>query len=57
MKVLHVLASEPDAITTTLLETVSEGNQVTCFELFRDEVDYDELVDLVFDHDRVISWW
>jgi hypothetical protein len=57
MKVLHVLKSEPDDILQKLMAPVSEGNEVQQFELYKGDVDYDKLIELVFDHDRVICWW
>jgi hypothetical protein len=57
MKVLHVLKSEPDEILQKLMEPVSEGNEVQQFELYKGDVDYDKLIELVFGHDKVICWW
>lgn len=57
MKLLHVLKSEPDEVVKTLMETSSEGNEVQQFELYTDDVDYDKLIELVFEHDKVICWW
>ena len=57
MKLLHVLKSEPDEIIKTLMKSSSEGNDVQQFELFAKDVDYDKLVELIFENDKVISWW
>ena len=57
MKLLHVLKSEPDEIIKTLMKSSSEGNDVQQFELFANDVDYDKLVELIFENDKVISWW
>lgn len=57
MKLLHVLKSEPDETTRMLLEPFSEGHEVRLFELYKGNVDYDELIELVFEHDQVICWW
>lgn len=57
MKLLHVLKSEPDNVIKTLMNASSEGNDVQQFELFANDVDYDKLVDLIFENDKVISWW
>lgn len=57
MKVLHVLKSEPDEIIKSMMETLSEGNEVQQFEMYKGDVDYDKLVELVFEHDKVICWW
>jgi hypothetical protein len=57
MKLLHVLKSEPDKATKTLMNASSEGNDVQQFELSANDVDYDKLVELIFEKDKVISWW
>ncbi|MCJ7684857.1 MAG: hypothetical protein MUO68_11255 [Desulfobacteraceae bacterium] len=57
MKLLHVLKSEPDNVTKTLMKASSEGNDVQQFELFAKDVDYDKLIELIFENDKVISWW
>lgn len=57
MKILHVQKSEPDEIVTKLMEPISKGNDVQQFELYKGDVDYDKLIELVFNHDKVICWW
>jgi hypothetical protein len=57
MKLLHVLKSEPDEVIKTLMQASSEGNDVQQFELFAKDVDYDKLVELIFENDKIISWW
>ncbi len=57
MKVLHVLKSEPDEIVQTLMAPLSEGNNSRRFEMYAEDVDYDKLVEMVFEHDKVICWW
>ncbi len=57
MKILHILKTEPDADTKTLIEIISKGEESTLFELYQGNVDYENLIDLIFDHDKVITWW
>jgi len=57
MKLLHVFKSEPDEGIKTLMNASSEGNDVQQFDLFAKDVDYDKLVELIFENDKVISWW
>lgn len=57
MKILHVLKSEPDAVIKKVMEPLSKGNEAREFEMYQGDVDYDKLVELVFDHDKVICWW
>ena len=58
MRTLHILKTEPDETTAALIAAFNkaEGQDT---ELIRidDSTDYDELIDLIFEHDRVISWW
>jgi hypothetical protein len=54
---LHILKSEPDENTRKLIENLSGGQEPEIFPLYKGEVDYDKLLDLIFAHDRVISWW
>lgn len=57
MKILHVLKTEPDAETDTLMRIISEGEETATFALYEADPDYGKLLDLVFDYDRTISWW
>lgn len=57
MKILHVLKSEPDNNTKTLMNLISEGEENTIFKLYDKAADYEKLIDLVFEHDKTISWW
>ena len=59
MSILHILKTKPDSNTQTLISALarSAGEDATVFELFNDQVDYDELIDLIFEHDKVVTWW
>ena len=57
MKLLHILKSDPDENTKTFIEILSEGQEAVEFGLYEDAADYDKLIDMIFEHDRVISWW
>ena len=57
MRVLHIYKTEPDQTTKTLVNILSEGQEATEFELFKDDVDYERLLDLIFEHDKVVTWW
>jgi hypothetical protein len=57
MKLLHILKSEPDDNTKTLMAILSEGNEVSEFPLYDVHVDYEALIDTIFANDKVISWW
>ena len=57
MKLLNIVKSEPDNTTQLFIEAVSEGRETSLFKLYDESPDYDALIDAIFEHDRVISWW
>jgi hypothetical protein len=57
MKLLHILKSEPDDNTHSLMAILSEGNETSRFPLYEEEADYEKLIDAIFKNDKVISWW
>ena len=57
MKILHVFKSEPDAVIKKLMEPLAKDNEAREFEMHQGDVDYDKLVEMVFEHDKVICWW
>ena len=57
MKILHILKTEPDNNTSVLMKMLSEGKEETIFHLYEGELDYEKLLDLIFENDEVISWW
>jgi hypothetical protein len=50
------MKSEPDSMTKTLMDIISQ-EEATMFMLFDDNPDYENLIDLIFENDRTISWW
>ncbi len=57
MKILHIFKIKPDAITTMLAEKISEGKEISTFELYGDDVDYDKLIEIIFEHEKIFTWW
>ena len=57
MKLLHILKSEPDKSVKTLMDMLSAGEETTVFALYENNPDYEKLIDLVFEHDKIVSWW
>ena len=57
MRLLHILKSDPDENTKTFMEILSEGEETTEFSLYEEAADYDKLIHMIFEHDRVITWW
>lgn len=57
MKILHVFRHPPDGVTRQLVEILSREREATEFPLYNTPVDYDHLIQLILNHDQVISWW
>jgi hypothetical protein len=58
-KMLHILNSEPGDTQRELMSILSRGYHTLSFPLFEEhsDSDYDELIDLIFEHDQVVTWW
>ena len=56
---LHILKSEPDEIQKTLMNSLTMESECLFFPLFDDKknIDYEKLIDLIFDCDKIITWW
>ncbi|MEW6659931.1 MAG: hypothetical protein AB1424_14830 [Thermodesulfobacteriota bacterium] len=57
MKILHVFRHPPDPVTRKLVSILSRDREAAEFNLFPEPVDYDRLLELIINHDQVISWW
>jgi hypothetical protein len=58
MKILHLLRSEPDETVEQLIEAMTDSmDETTVKPLFKPNMDWSRLVDEIFLHDKVISWW
>lgn len=57
MKILEILRSEPDENTSKIIDVHKQDNEVKVVELYSGDPDYAALVDDIFAHDKVISWW
>jgi len=56
MKVLHIYRKKPDKNVRVLAEAWNKGNEVKEIHLYEAPVDYDTLIELVFDSDKVLNW-
>ena len=56
---LHILKSEPDEIQKTLMNSLTMESECLFFPLFDDKknIDYEKLIDLIFECDKTITWW
>lgn len=59
MKTLYILKTEPDEKTKALVPALagSEEEDTTLFRLYEEPADYEKLLDLIFEHEKVISLW
>ena len=57
MRLLHILKSIPDERTRILMDIVSQGEEATEVRLYDEATDYSKLVDLIFEYEKVITWW
>jgi len=57
MKLLHILRSEPDGLVRRFIDGMSHGEKSREVHLYRGPVDYDRLVQDIFQSDKVICWW
>jgi hypothetical protein len=57
-KILHILLSKPDEKQKKLMNSVSLGKSALFYALFaKEKTDYDQLIDLIFEYDQIITWW
>jgi hypothetical protein len=56
MKHLQIVKTDPNPSTLLLMDALGQGKEVTRFNLYQDQ-DYPRLVELIFSHDEVVSWW
>jgi hypothetical protein len=48
--------SKPSSGTGKIIEIMSGGNKAEEIHLYEEDTNYDKLVDLIFEYDKVISW-
>jgi hypothetical protein len=56
MKVLHLLGDGPEAKASQVIAVHAKEHQVTVIDLSVREISYEDLVDEIFAHDKVICW-
>ncbi len=55
MKILYLQQQDLSATAKKIMEVHKKGNNVTVVDI-RKNKNYDEIVDLIFSSDKVISW-
>ncbi len=56
MAILHVLRSEPDETTMTLIKSISP-NQPQFYRLYEENIDWEDFIERIFSSEKVICWW
>ena len=57
MKILYILRSRPDVTVEKFMQTITNGDRTEVTALYQENMDWSKLVDDIFEHDKVISWW
>ncbi len=57
MEILHILKSPADDTVNALMQIVSNGKRTTVLEIFREDMDWPQVVDEIFSCQKVICWW
>ncbi len=57
MTLLHIFRSEPDELVRRFVQGMSAGKRVREVALYRGPVDYAQLLEAIFQSDKVICWW
>jgi hypothetical protein len=58
-KILHILRQKPDKNQKAMIASLCSKNECLYFNLFErdEEKDYEDLIDRIFEYDKVINWW
>lgn len=54
---LHILRTEPDEATLELIEGMPLREKTHVLHLYDETPDWDQIVDQIFAHDKIICWW
>lgn len=57
MKVLHIFRSEPDDMVKMFVKKLFLDEETHEVHLSQAGIDYDQLIEQIFNCDRVICWW
>lgn len=56
LRILHLLNDGGDELSARIIETQARQHQVRVVNLRASELSYEQLVDEIFAHDKVVSW-
>jgi len=56
LKILYIFREEPPENVKNIVEHQSSENTITSIRLYEGKINYDDVINCIFSHDRVISW-
>ncbi len=56
LKILHLLNDGGDELSARIIEAHAREHQVRVVNLRAGDISYEQLVDEIFTHDKVVSW-
>lgn len=56
MKILHILSDGPSKLSDQMISVQSKDNQVKVIDLSKKEASYENIVDDIFSHERLVTW-
>ena len=57
MKILHIFRTEPDETVEDIVKAIINGDESKVLELYKGDIDWSRVVDDIFSHEKIISWW
>ncbi len=57
MKILHIFRTEPDETVENIVKATTNGDESKVLELYKGDIDWSRVVDDIFSHEKIISWW
>jgi len=56
MKVLHIIKSRQSDLIKKIIDQQSKKNELKVINLAENNMPYEDIIDEIFFHDKVISW-
>ena len=56
MRILHILNDGDEPLYTEIIDAMAREDTREIIDLSKTDLSYDEIIDLIFDSDKVISW-
>lgn len=57
MVTLHILRSAPDGTTRQILDRICNEGQHDLIKLYEQDVDWEGVVEAIFNSGHVVCWW